>query len=152
MTSPLQTMTLEDLRAQLVIAKDILNMLNTGSTNAQIAAKYGYYPASHDEAVRSLFSIEAEIKKKDGTRVSTFPASYQPLGCGVVGCWGKDDLGRTTLNGQLFPAQRGTHPNERATAHIPGKGPDSPTEMSMTAKVLIAAAVILVAFFFLPEN
>ena len=150
MISPLQTMTLEDLRAQLVIAKDILNMLNTGATNAQIAAKYGYYPASHDEAVKSLFTIEAEIKRKDGTWVAPLPGSSQPMGCGVVGCWGKDSEGNTTLNGRIFT--RGTQPYERATAHIPGKGPDSPTEMSMTSKVLIAAGIILVAFFFLPEN
>jgi hypothetical protein len=26
----------------------------------------------------------------------------QPIGCGVVGCWGKDSMGRTTLNGQVF--------------------------------------------------
>jgi hypothetical protein len=23
--------------------------------------------------------------------------------CGVVGCWGKDELGRTTLNGKVIP-------------------------------------------------
>ena len=26
----------------------------------------------------------------------------QPIGCGVVGCWGKDSMDRTTLNGQVF--------------------------------------------------
>ena len=44
-------------------------------------------------------SIIADNDPRKGGGIVT---GGQPLGCGVVGCWGTDSQGRKTLNGKLW--------------------------------------------------
>ena len=146
--SPTTTMTVAQLEQLVATYKDIIAMINAGASNTAIAAKYGFYPANHQEAVAGLANVEMELKKKNGTWVNALPSSIQPPGCGVVGCWGKDEYGNKTLNGKPFinppltnyrAAQDGTTPvTSSYKKHLP-------------FIAFTAAALLLVYFVFLKD-
>lgn len=64
MTSPATNMTIEQLRTDKAVWEDIINMMNSGISNAVIAAKYGFYPDTTKEAVNSLNIINAELTNR----------------------------------------------------------------------------------------
>lgn len=63
-TNPILTMTVPQLKEQLTMYQDMVNMLNSGASGAEIGAKYGRYPASIQEGMVTVNALKAELIKR----------------------------------------------------------------------------------------
>jgi len=66
-TSPLITSTVDELKQQLAVYEDIVNMMNSGKSGLEIANKYGFYPDSTKIAVNNINAIKAELVNRGET-------------------------------------------------------------------------------------
>jgi len=62
--SPITTSTVEQLKDQLATYQDIIFMMNNGSSQMDIAAKYGFYPDSIKSATNNINIIKAELMNR----------------------------------------------------------------------------------------
>jgi hypothetical protein len=63
-TNPTPRMTVEQLKQELAMYEDMVDMLNSGISKAEIGQKYGHYPDSTKEAVVTINAIKTELVKR----------------------------------------------------------------------------------------
>lgn len=63
-TNPIPRMTVQQLKEQLAMYQDMVNMMNSGASGSEISAKYGQHPDSTREAMVTVNSLKAELIKR----------------------------------------------------------------------------------------